>query len=55
MGRGAAVLLHRTRGRFSGTVRIIFQPGEEAEPLGRRRVLQEGLLDDVDAAIGINR
>ena len=54
MGLGAALTLHRARGRFSGTVRIIFQPSEEAEPLGGRRVVQEGLLDDVDAAIGIH-
>jgi amidohydrolase len=54
MGLGAALTLHRARNRFRGTVRVIFQPGEEAEPLGGRRVLQEGLLDDVDAAIGIH-
>ena len=54
MGLGAALTLHKARDRFSGTIRIIFQPGEEAEPLGGRRVIQEGLLDDVDAAIGIH-
>src|SRR5580658_11086910 len=54
MGLGAALTLHRARDQFSGTVRIIFQPAEEAEPLGGRRVVQEGLLDDVDAAIGIH-
>ncbi|WP_338012039.1 M20/M25/M40 family metallo-hydrolase [Mesorhizobium sp. LCM 4577] len=32
----------------------MFQPAEEAEPLGGRRVVAEGLLDDVDAAIGIH-
>ena len=54
MGLGAALTLHRARDQFGGTVRIIFQPREEAEPLGGRRVVQEGLLDDVDAAIGIH-
>ncbi|HEV2674013.1 MAG TPA: amidohydrolase [Aliidongia sp.] len=54
MALGAAVTLHRSRDQFSGTVRIIFQPGEEAEPLGGRRVVEEGLLDDVDGAIGIH-
>ncbi|MGE3876470.1 MAG: M20 family metallopeptidase, partial [Parvibaculaceae bacterium] len=39
---------------FGGTVRLIFQPAEEAEPLGGRRVVEEGLLDDVDGAIGIH-
>ena len=54
MGYAAAVLLDRQRQTFSGTVRVIFQPAEEAEPLGGRRVIEEGLLDDVDAAIGIH-
>jgi amidohydrolase len=50
----AAILLHRTRATFGGTVRMIFQPAEEAEPLGGRRVVEEGFLDDVDGAIGIH-
>jgi amidohydrolase len=54
MGYAAAVLLERQKQSFSGTVRIIFQPAEEAEPLGGRRIVEEGLLDDVDAAIGIH-
>lgn len=54
MGYAAAVLLDAQRESFSGTVRLIFQPAEEAEPLGGRRVIEEGLLDDVDAAIGIH-
>lgn len=54
MGFAAAILLRRQRQAFSGTVRMIFQPAEEAEPLGGRRVVEEGLLDDIDAAIGIH-
>ncbi|WP_292272118.1 amidohydrolase, partial [Mesorhizobium sp.] len=54
MGYAASVLLERQKASFSGTVRMIFQPAEEAEPLGGRRVVEEGLLDDVDAAIGIH-
>ena len=49
-----AAHLHRTRASFGGTVRLIFQPAEEAEPLGGRRVVEEGFLDDVDGAIGIH-
>jgi amidohydrolase len=49
-----AAHLHRSRDTFGGTVRIIFQPAEEAEPLGGRRVVEAGLLDDVDGAIGIH-
>lgn len=54
MGYAAAVLLDQQKQSFSGTVRLIFQPAEEAEPLGGRRVIEEGFLDDVDAAIGIH-
>lgn len=50
----AAAGLYRSRSNFRGTVRLIFQPAEEAEPLGGRRIVEEGLLDDVDAAIGIH-
>src|SRR5262249_49419714 len=49
-----AAHLHRMRESFGGTVRLIFQPAEEAEPLGGRRVVEEGLLDDIDGAIGIH-
>lgn len=54
MALAAASALARRRDEFSGTVRFIFQPAEEAEPLGGRRVVAEGLLDDVEAAIGIH-
>jgi amidohydrolase len=50
----AAATFHRRRDTFGGTVRIIFQPAEEAEPLGGRRIVAEGLLDDVDAAMGLH-
>ncbi|MER9128020.1 amidohydrolase [Mesorhizobium sp. M0959] len=54
MGYAASVLLERQKQSFSGSVRIIFQPAEEAEPLGGRRFVEQGLLDEVDAAIGIH-
>jgi len=54
MGFAAALTLHRRRADFAGTVRIIFQPAEEAEPLGGRRVVEEGLLDDVAYVLGIH-
>lgn len=47
-------MLQQNRAAFAGTIRLIFQPAEEAEPLGGRRVVEEGLLDDVDAALGIH-
>ncbi|TIR23963.1 MAG: amidohydrolase [Mesorhizobium sp.] len=51
MGFAVAAHLNRSRDSFGGTVRLIFQPAEEDEPSGGKRVVEEGLLDDVDAAI----
>lgn len=49
-----ALALEKSKSRFRGTVRLIFQPAEEAEPLGGRRIVQGGLIDDVDGVIGIH-
>ena len=49
-----ALELAKRKDSFRGTVRLIFQPAEEAEPLGGRRVVQAGLLDDVDGVVGIH-
>lgn len=49
---GTALAFHRMRNNFSGKVRVIFQPAEEAEPLGGRTVAEEGLLVGFDAAVG---
>ncbi|MEO5757084.1 MAG: amidohydrolase [Mesorhizobium sp.] len=54
MGFAVAAHLRRSRADFGGTVRLIFQPAEEDEPSGGKRVVEEGLLDDVDAAICIH-
>lgn len=54
MGFAVAAHLHQSRDSFGGTVRLIFQPAEEDEPSGGKRVVEEGLLDDVDAAICIH-
>lgn len=49
-----AAHLHQSRESFGGTVRLIFQPAEEDEPSGGKRVVEEGLLDDIDAAICVH-
>jgi amidohydrolase len=54
MGFAVAAHLNRSRDSFGGTVRLIFQPAEEDEPSGGKRVVEEGLLDDVDAAICVH-
>ncbi|KWV55297.1 hydrolase [Rhizobium altiplani] len=51
---GVALAFHRMRDNFSGRVRVLFQPAEEAEPLGGRTVVEEKLLDGFDAAIGFH-
>lgn len=51
---GTALAFHRMRNNFSGKVRVIFQPAEEAEPLGGRTVAEEGLLVGFDAAVGFH-
>ncbi|MFA1621967.1 M20 family metallopeptidase [Rhizobium mongolense] len=51
---GTALAFHRMREIFSGRVRVLFQPAEEAEPLGGRTVVEEKLLDGFDAAIGFH-
>ncbi|MER8809608.1 M20 metallopeptidase family protein [Mesorhizobium australicum] len=51
---GAALAFHRMRQNFSGKVRIIFQPAEEAEPLGGRSVAEAKLLDGFDVAVGLH-
>ncbi len=41
---GAVQLLHATRGRWKGTVRCIFQPGEERIPGGAKGMVEAGVL-----------
>ncbi len=51
---GAAMMLHDTRDQLRGSVRCVFQPAEEAEPLGGRAIVEDGVLDDVDAALALH-
>lgn len=50
---GAAWWLAGHRDRFSGTVKLIFQPAEETGK-GARAVIDAGLVDGVDAIVGIH-
>lgn len=49
---GTAFILHDLRDKFSGTIKLIFQPGEEKLPGGASLMIKEGVLDDVDLIIG---
>ena len=41
---GAAKILNETKGEWSGTVKLIFQPGEEKNPGGASLLIKEGVL-----------
>ncbi len=43
---GAARILNELRGEFDGTVKLIFQPGEEVLPGGASIMIREGVLDN---------
>ena len=50
---GAARELIAARERFSGTVRLIFQTGEEIAR-GAREIIDDGCMDGVDAVFGMH-
>ncbi len=50
---GAARLLQERREHLQGTVKIIFQPAEESS-LGALKVIETGVLEDVEAIFGIH-
>lgn len=43
---GAARILNTLKGDFDGTVRMLFQPGEERIPGGAKLMIEEGVLDN---------
>ncbi|MBX2845980.1 MAG: amidohydrolase [Saprospiraceae bacterium] len=51
---GAAGILHRLRDQFSGTIKLIFQPGEERLPGGASLMIKAGVLEQprVETIIG---
>jgi len=50
---GAAALLQTRKGELEGTVKLVFQPAEETAS-GAEKVLETGLLDDVDVIFGLH-
>lgn len=44
---GTALLLNRLRNSFSGTVLLVFQPGEEKHPGGARLMLEDGIFENI--------
>lgn len=52
---GAAAVLVRGRMNLRGTVKLVFQPSEEASPDGGSRLMMaDGSLDDVEAIYGLH-
>lgn len=51
---GVALAAQRARDTFPGTLRFIFQPAEEREPLGARAVIGGGFLDGVSAIVALH-
>ncbi len=51
---GAAKILNTLKDEWSGTVLLVFQPGEEVDPGGARLMLEEGIFDDIkpDLVVG---
>jgi len=47
---GTARILHRFREHFEGSVKLIFQPGEEKLPGGASLMIKEGVLKDPDVS-----
>jgi len=47
---GTARILHEVRDQFEGTVRLIFQPGEEKNPGGASYMIRDGVLQNPQPA-----
>jgi len=43
---GTALILHELRNEFDGTIKLIFQPGEERIPGGAKLMIAEGVLEN---------
>ena len=51
---GVALALQAERDKFSGTVRCVFQPAEEAEPLGAREIIKVGHMKGVEGIVSLH-
>lgn len=51
---GVALALQAERDKFSGIVRCVFQPAEEAEPLGAREIIKAGHMKGVEGIVSLH-
>lgn len=49
---GAAKILNETKGEWAGTVKLLFQPGEEKMPGGASLMIKEGAIEGIDTILG---
>lgn len=54
VGLGVALLLSKMREAIHGTVRVFFQPNEEGLPSGAPLMIEDGILEGVEAAYCIH-
>lgn len=54
IGIGVALLLHKLRPLIHGKIRVFFQPNEEGIPSGAPLMIQDGILDNVEAAFAVH-
>jgi len=52
---GASIILNQLKDQFEGTIKLIFQPGEEKLPGGAKLLIEEGGLKNPDAEIIIGQ
>lgn len=50
----AAQVLARRKNQFNGRIAFLFQPAEELPPGGAKLMIEEGVLDGVDAIFGLH-
>jgi len=50
---GAAKILSEMKDELKGTLKLVFQPGEEGGA-GGKKIIEEGKLEDIDAIFGIH-
>ncbi|SKC81330.1 M20 family metallopeptidase [Maledivibacter halophilus] len=49
----AAKILNEIKNEFSGSVKLLFQPGEEVAQ-GAKKMIEEGVMEDVDGIFGLH-
>ena len=49
----AAKIINEIKGQFAGTVKLLFQPGEEIA-YGAKKMVKEGVMEDVDGVFGLH-